>query len=109
MQSTTLTIVLILLFIVVWLILPRWRMRRAVRRVVAIFQQNHATHLKGAMTPQQLGLRMPRGLVQRMLFGVDYKAYAFQGLIQAGIVRATDDGRYYLLEEKAAQIKSKWL
>ncbi len=109
MQNTLSTVVLILLFFVVWLILPRWRMRRAVRRVVAILQQNHATHPKGAMTPQQLGLKMPRGLVQRMLFGVDYKAYAFQGLIQAGIVRATDDGRYYLLEEKAAQMRFKWL
>ncbi|MFH1087627.1 MAG: hypothetical protein V1737_03465 [Chloroflexota bacterium] len=105
MQRTFTLVVIILLFFVVWFIVPRWRMRRAVKQVVAIFQQNHATHPGGAMTPQQLGLRMPRGLAQRMLLGVDYNAYAFQGLIQAGLVQATNDGRYYLPEDKAAQIR----
>lgn len=80
-------------------VVPRWRLKRALRQVIAIFRQNGALDKKTAKTIDELGLR-PRGFAERMLHTRDFKPYALDGLIKAEIVKGTEDGRLYLLEDK---------
>jgi hypothetical protein len=80
-------------------IIPRWRLRRAVRQVIAIFRNNNALDKKTAKTVDDLGLRPP-GFVEGMFRGRDFKPYALTALLKAGIIKNTEDGRLYLVEEK---------
>jgi hypothetical protein len=80
-------------------IIPRWRLRRAVRQVIAIFRNNNAIDKKTAKTVDELGLR-PRGFVEGMFRGRDFKPYALTALLKADIIKSTEDGRLYLVEEK---------
>lgn len=80
-------------------IIPRWRLKRALRQVIKIFRRNSALDKTTAKTIDELGLR-PRGFVEGMFHGRDFKPYAMDALVKAGIVKSTDDGRVYLDEEK---------
>jgi hypothetical protein len=70
--------------------------------VIKIFRQNSALDKKTAKTIDELGLR-PRGFVEGMLHTRDFKPYALDALVKAGIVKSTEDGRLYLVEEKLAE------
>ena len=80
-------------------VIPRWRLKRAIRQVITIFRQNNALDKKTAKTIDELGLR-PRGFVERMLYTRDFKPHALDGLLKAGIIKGTEDGRLYLVEDK---------
>ncbi len=80
-------------------IIPRWRLKRAIRQVIDIFREHNAVSAKNAKTIDELGLR-PRGLMERMLRTRDYKPYALTALMNAGVVKTTEDGKLYLSEEK---------
>jgi hypothetical protein len=80
-------------------LIPRWRLKRAIRQVIQIFRKHNATDVKNAKTDDELGLR-PRGLMERMFRGRDYKPYALTALMNGGVVKTTEDGKLYLSEEK---------
>jgi hypothetical protein len=67
--------------------------------VIQIFRQNSALDKKTAKTLSELGLQ-PRGFAEGMFRGRDFKPYALDALAKAGIVKSTEDGRLYLVEEK---------
>jgi hypothetical protein len=79
-------------------VIPRWRLKRAVRQVIAIFRQNSALDKKTAKTIDELGLK-PRGIMEGMFHGRDFKPHAMNALLKAGIIKGTDDGRLYLAED----------
>ena len=80
-------------------IIPRWRLKRAISQVIQIFREHNAIDAKGAKTIDELSLR-PRSSMEVMFRGRDYKPYALNFLIKAKIIQQTEDGRLYLLEEK---------
>jgi hypothetical protein len=66
--------------------------------VIRIFRENSALDKKTAKTIDELGLRS-RGFVEGMFHTRDFKPYALSALAKAGIVKSTEDGRLYLVEE----------
>ena len=80
-------------------VVPRFMMRRAISRVIGIFRQHYALDAKSARTPQDLGLG-PRGFMEGMFRGRDYRPYALNILQKGEIVLVTEDGRLYLSEDK---------
>jgi hypothetical protein len=79
-------------------VISRWRSKRAVRQVIAIFRQNSALDKKTAKTIDELGLK-PRGFKEGMFRGRDFKPYALNALVKAGVLQSTEDGRLYLAED----------
>lgn len=78
-------------------------MKRAINQVVAIFERKSALDLRSAKTIDELGLRPPTFL-EGMMRMRDFKPYALQMLLQAGVVCQTDGGRLYLLQDKLAAV-----
>jgi hypothetical protein len=71
--------------------------RRAVCRVVAIFRENQAIDSQKALPLDTLGLG-PRPLLSFRLLH-DYKPWALQTLVQAGVIRKAGEETFYLSEE----------
>lgn len=95
-------IVIALLFVVLLIalfVIPQFMMKRAVRAVIRILRDNHATSKKEAKTAEELGLQ-PKRMVERMMKPRDYKPRALQLLMGQEIVQMTEDGKLYLQEEK---------
>jgi len=82
--------------------IPRWLVKHAARQVIKIFRAHNATDSKTARTVDELGLR-PLGMLERMMRRRDYKPQALTALMQAGIVKTTEDGKVYLSEDKLAE------
>ena len=97
------SILLIVLVIIVLLaaifIIPQWRLKRAIRQVIRILREHNAIDTKNAKTIDELGLR-PRGMMEGMFKGRDYKQYALSTLMKGEIVRTTEDGRLFLSEDR---------
>ncbi len=74
-------------------------LRRAVNQVIKIFRSNRALSWRTAKTADQLGLTPP-DFIARIMRPKDYKPDALKALIAAGVVRAADDGRMCLAEER---------
>lgn len=85
--------------LVAMLVVSQWRVKRAIRQVIRILREHNAIGMKNAKTVDELGLR-PRGMMDGMLRGRDYKQYAVSGLMKADIIQMTEDGRLYLSEDK---------
>ena len=66
--------------------------------MIAIFRRNSALDKKTAKTLEELGLK-PRGFAEGMFHGRDFKPYALNALVKAGIIKSTEDGRLYLAED----------
>jgi len=96
-------LVLVILAILGFFVLPRMRIKRAVNQVVAIFERNSALDVRSAKTIEELGLRPPTFL-EGMMRMRDFKPYALQILMKADVVRHTDGGRLYLLQDKLAAV-----
>ncbi|MBI2830812.1 MAG: hypothetical protein HYX79_00950 [Chloroflexi bacterium] len=105
-QSVALLVLLIALALISLIFVPRWRMQRAIRQVIKIFRDHGATNINGARNIVELGLK-PRGILEGMLRGRDYKPYALSALVKSGIVLTTEDNRLYLSEDKLAQSNIK--
>ena len=102
MDTTGLFILfLVILAILGFWLLPRIRIKRAVNQVVTIFERNNALDVRSAKTIDELGLRPPTFL-EGMLRMRDFKPYALQILMRTEVVRQTDGGRLYLLQDKLA-------
>jgi len=98
-NSILLIVLLVVLLLAVVFLIPQWRLRRAIPKVIRAFKECDAIGIKNAKTIDELGLR-PRGMVEQMLKGRDYRQDALNALMRAGIIQMTEEGRLYLLEEK---------
>lgn len=76
--------------------------RRAISKVIRIFCQYRALGIGNSKTAEELGLTSP-GLFHRLTRPKDYKPIALQLLMQAGIVKMTENGRLYMAEEKLGE------
>ncbi|HHT46337.1 MAG TPA: hypothetical protein GX004_03465 [Firmicutes bacterium] len=101
MQQTVLFILFILFILGVGIFLSRLLMVRAIREVIRIFFTTGALDAQNARTKAELGL-VPQSFIERMYRIRDYKPYALQVMLNAGIILETSDARYYLSEEKLA-------
>jgi hypothetical protein len=107
MNATAVFILLIIILAVLgFIVVPRIRVGRAVKQVVAILERNGALDARSAKTVDELGLRPP-GFLQQMLRMRDFKPYALQILMNADVIRETDGGRLYLSRDKLAAIDDK--
>ena len=70
---------------------------------MAIFEHHNALDVRSAKTIDELGLRPPTFL-EGMLRMRDFKPYALQILMNAGVVCQTDGGRLYLSQDKLPAI-----
>jgi len=66
---------------------------------VAIFERNNALDARSAKTIDELGLR-PRTFLEGIGRIRDFKPYALQALMDAGVIKQTDGGRLYLSQDK---------
>ena len=99
MSSALFVIVIIILAVLGLFVIPRFMMKRAISRVIGTFRQQYALDAKSARTLQELGLA-PRGFMEGMFRGRDYRPYALNILQKGDIVVVTEDGRLYLSEDK---------
>src|SRR3972149_10485032 len=104
-------VVLILIFMMIAfggvLFIRTFFTRRAIFKVIKIFDQHNALGIYGAKTPHELGLER-HDFFQRMTRPRDYKQYALQILIKRGIIFENEDGRLYMVEERLDQdLRSK--
>lgn len=101
-QGVAILVLLIVLAILTMIFVPRWRVKRAAKQVIKTFRKNSATSINNARTLEELGLK-PRGFLDGMFRGRDYKPYAMSALMKAGILRETEDGKLYLSEDKLSE------
>ena len=99
MSNVLFIIILVILALLALFIIPQWRVSRAVRDVIKIFRAQNAVTSKTARTIEEFGLQ-PRGIMEGMLKGRDYKPHALQSMIKAGIILVTEDRKLYLSEDK---------
>jgi hypothetical protein len=66
---------------------------------VAIFERNNALDARSAKTIDELGLS-PRTFLEGIGRIRDFKPYALQALMNAGVIKQTDGGRLYLSQDK---------
>ena len=104
-MNVTIIIVIIIITLIALFYVPRFMVNRAIRSVISIFRHNNAVALRDAKTIEELGLA-PKHFLQRSFKTRDYKPYALQILINAGIIQTTEDGRLYLDEGQLGT--SKW-
>jgi len=98
-ETIIIIVLLFALLLVAMFMVPRWRLRRAIRQVIKIFREHNAIGIKNAKMIDELGLR-PRGMMEGMFKGRDYKPYAINTLRKAEIIQMTEDGKLYLSEDK---------
>jgi hypothetical protein len=101
-NDVVLIIAAIVLMLLALIFIPQWRLKRAVRQVIRIFRESNAVGIGNAKSLDELGLR-PKGMLEGMFRGRDYKQYALTSLMRAEIVIMTEDGDYYLAEDKLLQ------
>lgn len=80
-------------------VIPGLMMRRAAFKVIKTFCEYDALEAGKARERGELGLNPP-DFLGRLFKARDYKPQALQFLNQAGVVRSTEDGRLYMVEEK---------
>ncbi len=99
MSTVVFIVVIIVILLAVMFFVPQWRLKRAISQVLRILREHNAVDAKSARTIDELGLR-PRGMLEGLLKGRDYKQYALNALMKAEIVQMSADGRVFLLEDK---------
>jgi len=99
MNDVLILVLLAIGALLVILFVPMWRMKRNVPPVLRVFREHNATSAGNAKTLDELGLRLPR-MLDGILSRRDYKRYALKGLIETGIIEMTEDGKFFLSEER---------
>jgi hypothetical protein len=100
MSNDVILIIGVLIIMILALIfIPQWRLKRAVQQVIRIFRAYNAIGAGSAKTLDEMGLR-PKGMLEGMFRGRDYKQYALTSLMKAEIVVMTEEGNFYLAEDK---------
>jgi len=97
-------VIIILLMAITWILLPQFLYKRAIKRVIKIFNEHNAVNSESAKTPKDLGLAQ-RGWIANLGRNRDYKPRALQMLIEYKIVLKTADDRVYLDKAQAALYK----
>jgi len=95
---------LIVIFIALLIMLPLFMNKSAVRKVIKRFRDHNALDPDSAKTAAELGLAPP-SFRERLMRFRDYKPAALNGLVRVGVIEATEDGRFYLVEEKLLNSK----
>ena len=98
-NNIILLVLIFVLLLVLMFIIPRWRLKRAIRQVIQILRGHNAIDTKNAKTIDELGLR-PRGMMEGLFRGRDYKPYALNILMRNEIIQQTENGKLYLSEDK---------
>ena len=96
-------ILLVLVGISLWL--SRIFMARAIRSLIGTLREARATTSATARTAEELDLR-PRSTLRDFHVLRDYRPYALQILMRAGVVEVTEDGKLFLSQERLAM--SRW-
>lgn len=105
MQGILFIVLIVILFILSVLFLPYWLIMRSVPKVIRAFRQKNAVGENNAMTIEELELK-PKSIFRRMFTRRDYSQNALQFLIRADVVDITEEGKFFLNEEKL--MFSKW-
>ena len=105
MNGTIAITLVIVLLMGITIILPRLLIKRSGKYVIQIFRANNAITISNAKTPEELGLKS-KTITQKLLRPRDYKTYALQMLVNANVIKTTNDGKLFLSEEQLAS--SKW-
>jgi len=100
MQNVLMIGLLLVLFILGVYVIPNWRFKRTARQVIATFRNKGAVTPQGAKTLEDLGFQTRRSFMEQLLKGRDFKMYAIQAMLKGELVKVTDDGRFYLIEDK---------
>ncbi len=104
MENTAIFWLIILaLFWLGLFIIPAYRLKNAILQVIRIFktQGTFCSSNANAKTMEELGMAPPGGL---RLFSIrDFKPYAIQVLVKAGIIQLFENGKMCLRERKAAE------
>jgi hypothetical protein len=103
-KSLIILVLIVALFLVAIIAIPQWLLKRAMRQVIGILREQKATNVENARALDELGFK-PRGIMQNVLRGRDYKPYAVDLMVKAQIIQVTEDGRLYLSEEKLSNSK----
>ena len=98
MNDILIIVGMVILVLVALFIIPQWRLKRTIPKVIQTFREEGALDMKHAKTPDELGFK-PRGMLQQIIYGRDYKKYALTYLMNAGIVLQTEDDKLYLSEQ----------
>ena len=99
MQQTVLFILFVIFILGIGILLSRLLMVRAIKEIIRIFFNSSALDAQNAKTREELGI-VPQSFLERMYRIRDYKPYALQTMLNAGIIQETSGARYYLSEEK---------
>jgi hypothetical protein len=105
MQGILFIILLVILFILSVIFIPYWMIMRAVPKVIKAFREKNAVGEKNAVPMEELKLK-PKSIFQRMFTRRDYRQNALQFLIRADVVDITEEGKFFLNEQKL--MLSKW-
>ena len=84
-------------------VLPRFMLKRAMSKVIHVFRYHRCLSKENAKTKEELGLGSP-DFMDRFMRPRDYKPYALQILTKQGVLCQTEDGRFYLSEEKLNEV-----
>lgn len=98
-------ILIVILFILSVMFIPYWLTMRSVPKVIKAFRHQNAIGAQNAMNIEELGLK-PKSIFRRMLTRRDYSQQALQFLIRADVVDITEEGEFFLNDEKL--MLSKW-
>jgi len=105
MQGILFIILIVILFGLTVIFVPYWLTTRTIPKVIKTFRQRNAIGAKNAMTIEELELK-PKSIFRRMFTRRDYSQQALQFLIRADVVDITEEGKFYLNDEKL--MLSKW-
>jgi hypothetical protein len=97
MRATLVIVLIVVLLGVAGYYSPQFLLKNALRQVVSAFRNHAALNPKSATTLEELGLAPRVGLNFR--FGLrDFRPQALSVLAQAGVVRTTDEGLFWMSE-----------
>jgi hypothetical protein len=99
MENELTFLIFMALFLGAAFYVPLLLTKKAAVKVIETFCRQNAVGMGNAKTIDELGLRSP-GLFGTGTIPFDYRPNALQGLMQAGIVQSTEDGKLYMTEEK---------
>jgi len=99
LSSVLFVLIILAIFGITLFILPRFMLKRAMSQVIRVFRAHRSLSKENAKTVEELGLKS-HSFMERFMKPRDYKPYAIQILARQGILCQTEDGRFYLSEEK---------
>lgn len=105
LQGILFIILIIILFGLTVIFVPYWLTMRTIPKVIKTFRERNAVGAKNALTIEELELK-PKSIFRRMFTRRDYSQQALQFLIRADVVDITEEGKFYLNDEKL--MLSKW-